>query len=63
MYIRVVILQLERHQLCCECLLQEAVVLSLFVSCMTKLFNSTCIDITEEIFSDYTALWPTALPL
>jgi len=43
--------------------LQEAVVLSLFVSCMTKLFNTVCTDVTEEIFSDYTALWPTALPL
>jgi len=43
--------------------LQEAVVLSLFVSCMTKLFNTACTDITEEIFSDYTALWPAAMPL
>ena len=44
-------------------LLQEAVVLSLFVSCLMKLFKHVRTDIAEEIFSDYAALWATAMPL
>jgi len=44
-------------------LLQEAVVLSLFVSCMMRLYKHVRTDIGEEIFSDYAALWPTAVPL
>lgn len=40
---------------------QEPTVLSLFVSCMAKLFNLVRDDITDEIFSEYLTLWPTAL--
>lgn len=42
-------------------MIKEPAVLSLFVSCLTKLFNLMKDDISEEIYSDYITLWPTAL--
>lgn len=42
-------------------MVREPTVLSLLVSCLTKLFNLMKDDIAEEIYSDYITLWPTAL--
>ncbi|XP_052232810.1 integrator complex subunit 8-like isoform X2 [Dreissena polymorpha] len=42
--------------------LREPLVLSVFISLMTKFYNILKDDITVEIYSDYLAIWPSALP-
>ncbi|XP_052817702.1 integrator complex subunit 8-like [Mya arenaria] len=42
--------------------LREPMVLSVFISLMTKFYNILKDDITVEIYSDYLAIWPSALP-
>lgn len=42
--------------------IKEPLALSVFISLMTKFYNILKDDITVEIYSDYLAVWPSALP-